>query len=83
MHNKLGKVRPILDAITQKCIHLYNPREVTANEAMINFQGQSSLKQNLPLKPKVWVLADAHNGFYQCIVEKLANMEKKVWLPML
>ena len=70
MHDRLGKVRPILEAIVQKCLHLYNPhREVTVDEAMIKFQGRSSLKQYLPLKPikrgiKVWVLADAHNGYF-------------------
>ena len=52
MHDRLGKVRPILDAIVQKCLHLYNPhREVTVDEAMIKIQGRSSLKQYLPLKP--------------------------------
>ena len=36
---------------------------------MIPFQGRSTLKQYLPLKPikrgiKVWVLADSHNGYF-------------------
>jgi hypothetical protein len=39
------------------------------DEAMIKFQGRSSLKQYLPLKPikrgiKVWVLADSSNGYF-------------------
>ena len=36
---------------------------------MIKFQGRSSLKQYMPLKPvkhgiKVWVLADSSNGYF-------------------
>ena len=36
---------------------------------MIPFQGRSSLKQYLPMKPikrgiKVWVRADSHNGYF-------------------
>ena len=36
---------------------------------MIKFQGRSSLKQNLPMKPikrgiKVWVRADSRNGYF-------------------
>ena len=39
------------------------------DEAMIKFQGRSSLKQYMPLKPvkwgiKVWVLGDSHNGYF-------------------
>ena len=41
--------------------------EVAVDEAMIKFQGRSSLKQYMPLKPtkwgiKVWILADSYNG---------------------
>ena len=51
-HNRLGKVRPILTYITQKCKEVYSPhKEVTVDEAMIKFQGRSSLKQYLPMKP--------------------------------
>ena len=36
---------------------------------MIKFQGRSSLKQYMPMKPikrgiKVWVLADSHTGYF-------------------
>ncbi len=39
------------------------------DEAMIKFQGRSSLKQYMPLKPiergiKVWVLGDSSNGYF-------------------
>jgi len=39
------------------------------DKAMINFKGQTTLKQYMPLKPtkrgiKVWVLGDSHNGYF-------------------
>ena len=49
---------------------MYSPhRDVAVDEAMIKFQGHSSLKQYMPMKPtkrgiKVWVLADSHNGYF-------------------
>ena len=69
-HDHLGKVRPILTYITQKCMEVYSAhKEVTVDEAMIKFQGRSSLKQYLPVKPttrgtKAWVLGDANNGYF-------------------
>lgn len=41
---------------------------MSVDEAMIPFKGQSSLKQYMPKKPvkrgiKVWVISDATNGF--------------------
>ena len=68
-YNKLGKIEPILLKLKERCVSLYNlNREVSIDEAMIPFKGRSSMKQYLPLKPvkrgfKVWVLADAHNGY--------------------
>eukprot|EP00731_Ephydatia_muelleri_P013956 Em0007g1266a len=51
-HDRLGKVRPVLDYVTAKCREVYMPqREVAVDEAMIKFQGRSSLKQYMPLKP--------------------------------
>ena len=50
---------------------MYQPHcEVSVDEAMIKFQGRSSLKQYMLLKPvkrgiEVWVLADSHNGYFQ------------------
>ena len=46
---------------------MYNPTQNVA--AMIKFQGQSSLKHYMPMKPikrgiKVWVLADSANGYF-------------------
>ena len=46
-HDRLGKVRPILTYITQKCKEVYSPnKEVTVDEAMIKFQGRSSIPPN-------------------------------------
>ena len=69
-YDRLGKVRPIIDYFTSKFAELYNPhKEVAVDEAMIKFQGRSSLKQFMPMKPikrgiKVWVLGDSCNGYF-------------------
>ena len=48
----------------------YEPNcEQAIDEAMIPFQGRSSIKQYMPMKPikrgfKVWVRADSHNGYF-------------------
>ena len=69
-YNRLEKVRPLIDHLSQKFRSLYKVnQEVAVDEAMIKFQGRSSLKQYMPLKPtkrsiKVWVLADSHNGYF-------------------
>ena len=69
-HDRLGKVRPVIDYIGKKFAEVYNPnRDIAVDEAMIKFQGRSSLKQYMPLKPtkrgiKVWVAADSANGYF-------------------
>ena len=69
-HDRLGKVRPVLDHLSSHFLDLYDPhREVAIDEAMIKFTGCSSLKQYMPMKPikrdiKVWALADSHNGYF-------------------
>ena len=56
--------------VNKRCSELYNlHRDVAVDEAMIKFQGRSTLKQYVPKKPikrgiKVWVLADSHNGYF-------------------
>ena len=68
-YDRLGKVRPMIDAFQERFIANYMPnREQAVDEAMIPFQGRSSLKQYLPAKPvkrsiKVWCRADSHNGY--------------------
>ena len=54
-YDRLGKVHPVMDKVQQKLTSLYNPhRENALDEAMIKFQGHSSLKQYMPAK---------HNGY--------------------
>ena len=68
-YDRLGKVRPIMDRVQEKLTGLYKPhRENAMDEAMIKFQGRSSIKQYMPAKPvkrgiKVWCRADSHNGY--------------------
>ena len=58
-----------MEYLSTKFSSLYSPGEnLTVDEAMIRFQGRSTLKQYMPMKPikrgiKVWVLAD-ENGFF-------------------
>ena len=75
-YDRLWKIRPIIDKLTQSCIDLYNPHTWNSiDEAMIPFKGRSMIKQYLPKKPvkrgiKVWVRADAVNGYvseFRCI----------------
>ncbi len=69
-YDRIGKVRPLLNYLCGKFKSLYNPgKEVAVDEAMIKFQGRSSLKQYMPKKPirrgmKVWVLGDSSNGYF-------------------
>ena len=68
-YDRLGKIKPIITGIADAIQAAYSPgKEVSVDEAMIPFQGCSSLKQFLPLKPikrgiKVWSLADSNNGY--------------------
>ena len=69
-HDRLGKVRPVIDHLSARFAELYDlHREVAVDEAMIKFTGRSTLKQYMPMKPvkrgiKVWVLGDSHNGYF-------------------
>ena len=69
-YDRLGKIRPVITYLAQRFSDIYKPgREVAVDEAMIKFQGRSSLKQYLPMKPvkrgiKIWVLADSNNGYF-------------------
>ena len=84
-YNRQGKVQPLIDHVTRKFTELYDPhKELAVDEAMIKFQGRSSLKQYMPLKPvkrgiKVWVLADSNNGYFsklQVYTGKADSLEK-------
>ena len=67
--DKLFKVRPIIDAIHQKCLRLYDPHQTNSiDEAMVGFKGRSTLKQYMPMKPtkrgfKIWCRCDSTNGY--------------------
>ena len=68
-YNRLCKIQLVITTISERFLEVYNPHGVSSiNEAMIHFKGRSSLKQYLPKKPtkraiKVWMRADAMNGF--------------------
>ena len=68
-HDKLCLVRSVLEQVLEKCIGNYMPaKESSVDEAMIAYKGRLSFKQYLPAKPtkfgvKVWVRADANNGY--------------------
>ena len=48
-HDRLGKIRPLINHLTKEFTELYNPhKEVEVDEPKIKFQGQSSLK-HMPL----------------------------------
>lgn len=69
-HDRLGKVRPLIDLLSSKFETFYEPsKNVAVDEAMIKFQGRSSLKQYMPQKSikrgiKLWVLGDSCNGYF-------------------
>ena len=69
-HDRLGKVRPVIDHLSSRFSDLYEPhQEVAVDEAMIKFTGRSTLEQYMPMKPvkrgiNVWALADSHNGYF-------------------
>jgi hypothetical protein len=51
MHDRLGKVHPLIDHLSSKFSSLYEPsKDVAVDEAMIKFQGRSSLKQYMSMK---------------------------------
>ena len=70
-HDRLAKVRPVLDSVRVSFLSNYKPnRENALDEAMVKFDGRSSIQQYVSLKPvrrgfKVWVRADSING-YMC-----------------
>ena len=73
-YDRLGKVRKIMEKLQERFLTVYQPHcEIAIDEAMIPFQGRSSLKQYMPKKPikrgiKVWCRADSHIG-YVCEVQ--------------
>ena len=85
-YDKLGKVRPVIDRLTEAFRSVYcPPKNVSVDEAMIPFKGRSTLKQYMPLKPvkrgiKVWAMSDAKNGYvseFEVYTGKKANTVEK------
>ena len=53
-YDHLHKVRPFLELVLERCKMVYKPeRELSLDVAMIGFNGRSSLKQYLPMKPTI------------------------------
>ena len=51
-YDRLCKVRPLIDFLQARFRSVYTPgTELAVDEAMIKFQGRSSLKQYMPMKP--------------------------------
>ena len=51
-YDKLGKIRPIIHHLSETFKNTYQPnKEMAVDEAMIKFQGRSTIKQYLPMKP--------------------------------
>ena len=68
-YDKLFKVRPLLDRLANTFHEEYRPSKfVSIDEGMVKYKGRLGFKQYMPMKPvkrgiKVWVRADATNGF--------------------
>ena len=68
-HDKLHKVRPVLEnAKRQFRAHYYPHENIAVDEAMVKFRGRCSFLQYVPAKPckwgiKAWALADSES-FY-------------------
>ena len=81
--DRLSKVRPVVDYITNKCQTQYKPpQDLSVDEAMVKFQGRSSMKQYIPLKPikrgiKVWVLACNDGYFWNMQVSTCNHVSEK------
>ena len=53
-HDRLFKVRPVLNALRDSFLTAYQPHcQNSTDEAMVKFKGRSSLKQFLPKKPVI------------------------------
>jgi hypothetical protein len=82
-YDRLGKIRPLLDYLGQQFRVLYHPSaNIAIDEAMIKFQGRSTMKQYMPLKPikrgiKAWILADSQNGYFWKIQIYVGRQENR------
>lgn len=84
-YDKLYKIRPLLESLSETYLKYYKPSEIQAiDESMVKFKGRSTLKQYNPMKLikrgfKIWVRADKH-GFvceFQVYTGKIAGLAEK------
>ena len=67
--DRLYKCRPALTSILRNAQRCYSPKKnISIDEGMTAFKGRLSFRQYLPAKPtkygiKVWIAADASNGY--------------------
>ncbi len=51
-YDRLGKIRPVLEYLELRFSDVFTPgKDLAVDEAMIKFQGKSSMKQYIPKKP--------------------------------
>lgn len=68
-HDKLHKVRPVLNNAKKQFPKHYNPhKNVAVDEAMVKYKGKCSFLQYMPAKPckwgiKAWALADSESYY--------------------
>ena len=68
-HDRLFKVRPVIDYVRTKCENNFSPtKNLSVDEGMVAFKGRLSFRQYMPVKPtrygiKVWMAADSSNGY--------------------
>ena len=68
-YDKLWKVRPLLDVVSQQSLELYTPHpQISVDESMIGTKSRLSFIQYMPKKPvkwgiKNWVCADSVTGY--------------------
>ena len=68
-HDKLFKLRPLLDYLIPRFQQVFTPgKEIAVDESMIGYKGRLSFPQYMPKKPhkwgmKAWALADSNTGY--------------------
>nr|XP_055042852.1 piggyBac transposable element-derived protein 4-like [Misgurnus anguillicaudatus] len=68
-HDRLFRVKPLMDTICQACINLYHPkRNLAVDERMVACKANTGMTQYMKAKPTKWgfklfVLADSSNGY--------------------
>lgn len=80
-HDRLHKIHPILDKLSQNILFLDNPHQQNSvDEAMIHFQGHSLLKQYMPKSPLNTALKFGADVIVQMVTYALSKymLEKKV-----